>query len=98
GGTTDTSSISDLRQSDIVSKTLMSILDGQCRAPGSRGLALGMGRCLYHLPTLSSTMTSLAVFRPRLHLHKECISVSLDAADLIAHGKARARAVEARCV
>eukprot|EP00983_Pelagomonas_calceolata_P119163 1160573-Pelagomonas_calceolata.AAC.33 len=43
-------------------------------------------------------MTSLAVFRPRLQLHKECISVNLDAADLISHGKARARAVEARCL
>uniref|UniRef100_A0A7S3VS70 Uncharacterized protein n=1 Tax=Dunaliella tertiolecta TaxID=3047 RepID=A0A7S3VS70_DUNTE len=96
GGATDVSSISDLRQSDIVSKNLMSILDGQCRVPGSKGLALGLGRCLYYLPALTGTMTSLAVFRPRLQLHKECISVNLDAADLISHGKARARAVEAR--
>eukprot|EP00983_Pelagomonas_calceolata_P119161 1160573-Pelagomonas_calceolata.AAC.31 len=31
----------------------MSILDGQCRVPGSKGLALGLGRCLYYLPALT---------------------------------------------
>ncbi len=44
--------MSDLRQSELVTPSVIAAVEAQRTAQGGRGLALGLGRCLYHLPTL----------------------------------------------
>lgn len=50
--TADASSLSDLRQSDLVTPSVIASVEAQRTAPLGKGLVLGLGRCMYHLPTV----------------------------------------------
>ncbi len=50
--------VSDLRQSELVAGPLISLIEGLRTAPGGRGLALGMSRYLWHVPTLKGEQLS----------------------------------------
>jgi len=58
-GVADTLSVSDLRQSELVTPSVIASVEAQRTAANSKGLALGMGRCLYHLPTLKGACLSV---------------------------------------
>lgn len=55
-----------------------------------------LNACALPASALAAALTSLSIFRPRVSLSRELLHLNLDLADLLAHGRSRTYAIEAR--
>ncbi|GAX80160.1 hypothetical protein CEUSTIGMA_g7598.t1 [Chlamydomonas eustigma] len=87
--------VSELPLSELVTAHLIEAVD-QARAKLHGKQAVGLGRWLYHLPTMKSILKTVKVFRPRLRLNRGYVHVQLDMADLTSAEEAKCMALESR--